>query len=176
MLLCTIIIQKINVNNKVMKANEAPEKLYLHPTASGNVGASWLTFPLTSEDIEYTRTDVFIEKALKWYCLDCECNDNCKDTKCFFYRAYECFLQGEDNAIPPKFSDRILNEDGSTSDNWRYRHFIVKMQDAFIEKAENFLEMLGCGFTITDNITHTNYGKEQFIEDFKKALEKDGKV
>ena len=49
-----------------MKANEAPEKLYLHPTASGNVGASWLTFPLTSEDIEYTRTDAFVEKAAEW--------------------------------------------------------------------------------------------------------------
>jgi hypothetical protein len=46
-----------------MKANEAPEKLYLHPTAKGNVGASWLTFPLTNEDVEYTRTDAFIEKA-----------------------------------------------------------------------------------------------------------------
>ena len=49
-----------------MKANEAPEKLYLHPTAKGEVGASWLTFPLTDKDIEYTRTDVFIEKAAKW--------------------------------------------------------------------------------------------------------------
>jgi len=49
-----------------MKANEAPKKLYLHPTAKGNVGASWLTFPLTNEDIEYTRTDAFIEKAVKW--------------------------------------------------------------------------------------------------------------
>ena len=40
----------------------------------------------------------------------------------------------------------------------------------FIEKAVNFLEMLGCGFTITDNITHTNYDKEQLIEDFKNHM------
>ena len=45
---------------------EAPEKLYLHPTAKGKVGASWLTFKLTNEDIEYTRTDAFIDKACKW--------------------------------------------------------------------------------------------------------------
>ena len=45
---------------------EAPEKLYLHPTAKGNVGASWLTFPLANEDIEYIRTEAFIEKALKF--------------------------------------------------------------------------------------------------------------
>lgn len=49
-----------------MKANEAPEELYLHPTVKGNVGVSWLTFPLTNEDIEYTRTDAFIEKATKF--------------------------------------------------------------------------------------------------------------
>ena len=49
-----------------MKANEAPEKLYLHPTVKREVGASWLTFPLTDNDIEYTRTDSFIEKAIGW--------------------------------------------------------------------------------------------------------------
>ena len=49
-----------------MKPNEAPDKLYLHPTAKGKVGTSWLVFPLTNEDIEYTRTDAFIEKAVKW--------------------------------------------------------------------------------------------------------------
>lgn len=43
--------------------------------------------------------------------------------------------------------------------------------DAFIDKAENFLEMLGYGFTITDNITHKNYDKEQLIEDFNNYME-----
>ena len=43
--------------------------------------------------------------------------------------------------------------------------------DAFMKKAENFLEMLGYGFTITDNITHTNYDKEQLIEDFRNYME-----
>ena len=43
--------------------------------------------------------------------------------------------------------------------------------DAFIEKAVNFLEMLGYGFTIIDNITHANYDKEQLIEDFRKYIE-----
>lgn len=81
-----------------MKASEAPDKIYLHPTAKGEVGASWLTLQLTDKDIEYTRTDAFVEKAV------------------------------------------------------------------------NFLKMLGYGFTITDNITHTNYDKEQFIEDFKNYM------
>ena len=120
-----------------MKAN-APEKIYMTPSFGepdnvllASFSKSHLNF---HRDIEYVRTDAFIEKALKWYCLDCECNDNCKDTKCFFYREYERYLKGESKAVPPKFSDIILNEDGSTSDNWRYRHFIRKMQDTFIEK------------------------------------------
>jgi len=58
---------------------KAPEKLYLHPTAKGEVGASWLTFSLTNEDIEYTRTDAFIEKACDAYCRLCDTKE-CGDT------------------------------------------------------------------------------------------------
>jgi len=43
-------------------------------------------------------------------------------------------------------------------------------KDAFVEKTINFFEMLGYGFTITDNITHTNYDKEQLVEDFKNYM------
>ena len=50
-----------------MKANEAPEKLYLHPNHKGEVGVSWLTFPLTNEDVEYIRKDAFIEKAFEFF-------------------------------------------------------------------------------------------------------------
>ena len=49
-----------------------------------------------------------------------------------------------------------------------YTEYVRK--DAFVEKAINFLEMLGYGFTITDNITHTNYDKEQLVEDFKNYM------
>lgn len=35
-----------------------------------------------------------------------------------------------------------------------------------IDKAVNFLEMLGYGVTITDNITRTQYDSKQLIEDF----------
>lgn len=43
--------------------------------------------------------------------------------------------------------------------------------DAFIEKVVNFLEILGYGFTITDNITKSLYDNIQLIEDFKKYME-----
>ena len=48
-----------------MKAN-APEKIYLRHNHKGDIGAGWLIFPLTNNDIEYTRTDAFIEKAYNW--------------------------------------------------------------------------------------------------------------
>ena len=39
-----------------MKANEAPEKIYLN----------WVNYPLEEMQVEYTRTDAFIEKACDW--------------------------------------------------------------------------------------------------------------
>ena len=53
-----------------MKVN-TPEKLYLHPTAKGKVGASWLKFPLTNEDIEYVRKDAFIEEVCNFLQENC---------------------------------------------------------------------------------------------------------
>ena len=46
---------------------EAPEKIYLRHNHKGDIGAGWLTFPLINNDIEYTRTDAFVEKAKKWF-------------------------------------------------------------------------------------------------------------
>ena len=43
-----------------MKANKAPEKLYL--LSNGLISYC----RNTNEDIEYTRTDAFIEKAMKY--------------------------------------------------------------------------------------------------------------
>ena len=39
-----------------MEANEAPEKLYMN----------WVNYPLEEMQVEYTRTDAFIEKACDW--------------------------------------------------------------------------------------------------------------
>lgn len=44
-------------------------------------------------------------------------------------------------------------------------------KDAFVEKAINFLEILGYAYTITDNITKSLYDNTQLIEDFKKYME-----
>jgi hypothetical protein len=39
-----------------MKANEAPEKIYMN----------WVNYPLEEIQVEYTRTDAFINKACEW--------------------------------------------------------------------------------------------------------------
>ena len=140
-----------------MKAN-APKKIWIAPATD----LPKLSGHIDKDSVEYIRKDDYIEKALNWYCLDCECNDNCKDTKCFFHNAYKRYLEGDTNSLPPKFSNTILNEDGSTSDNWRYRHFTSKMQDAFIKKAAEWLSEIENGTTITDI--------DKFVEDFKKAM------
>ena len=47
---------------------------------------------------EKTNTDVFIEKALKWYCLDCACNDNCKG-KCAFWSFFKDYLEDRKSVV-----------------------------------------------------------------------------
>lgn len=61
-----------------MKANEAPEKIYLTtfgfpicepiPQDSSNPDTVWSEKPYTGADsIKYTRTDAFIKKVRKWF-------------------------------------------------------------------------------------------------------------
>ena len=49
-----------------MKANEAPEKIYLLPRQGGDYAPYWRTNSQDGFGIEYTRTDAFIEKASEW--------------------------------------------------------------------------------------------------------------
>ena len=45
-----------------MKANEAPERIWIDNLDEG----FWFDNPSGNKSIEYTRTDAFIEKAVKW--------------------------------------------------------------------------------------------------------------
>ena len=118
----------------------------------------------SDDDIEYTRTDAFIEKALKWYCLDCACNDNCSaNHKCAFWSFFKDYLEGNDKALPPKISNAI-NPDGSTTENYRYRHIIERIKDDFIEKTCEWLEKNIAELTGVDSYAIT--------ESFKQAMEK----
>lgn len=48
-----------------MKANEMPEKLYVSDYGS-EVRYNWHPERLAEKDVEYTRTDAFIEKVCKF--------------------------------------------------------------------------------------------------------------
>ncbi len=66
-----------------MKANEAPKKIYLDPALDALTKA---LSEKTEDDVEYTRTDAFIEKACKWL----ERNFNMpNDFECHFRKAME---------------------------------------------------------------------------------------
>ena len=53
-----------------MKASEVPEKIYLQQNTTTDLyeelWPEWFEARLTENDIEYTRTDAFIDKACKW--------------------------------------------------------------------------------------------------------------
>jgi hypothetical protein len=46
-----------------MKANEAPEKIYIHVRVNKELGTTWHDKKITNSDIEYVCKDAFIEKA-----------------------------------------------------------------------------------------------------------------
>jgi len=50
-----------------MKANEAPEKIYLSKDYKTNdVDERWFDYKSSDDDIEYIRTNAFIKKAEKY--------------------------------------------------------------------------------------------------------------
>ena len=65
-----------------MKANEAPEKLYMN----------WVNYPLEEMQVEYTRTDAFIEKAVEW--LRCHPSSHYDDLE-EFSNAFRKAMKGE---------------------------------------------------------------------------------
>ena len=77
-----------------MKANEAPEKIYLYPSdrAGEEYEDEWGTFPWGEDYVEYTRTDAFIEKACDWL----RCNNNLHDGEIDDYvNDFRNYIKGE---------------------------------------------------------------------------------
>ena len=59
-----------------MKANEAPEKIYVTKNMLGELRNGWDALPSeVFPNIEYTRTDAFIEKAEKFFTEKFEVED-----------------------------------------------------------------------------------------------------
>ena len=81
-----------------MKANEAPEKIYMTPSFGepdnvllASFSKSHLNF---HRDIEYTRTDAFIEKALAYL-----------NSKFYFHNAFYGVVSTDFSAMEELFED-----------------------------------------------------------------------
>ena len=72
------IENEIIQNNKVMKANEVPEKIYVSNYSSG-LTYNWHNERLAVNDIEYVKKDVFIEKACEFWKDHLAGYDICED-------------------------------------------------------------------------------------------------
>lgn len=62
---CNCVSNNPYKNNIYMKANEAPEKIYLlhDDRYVDDLSIIWFEAPYATGSIEYTRTDAFIEKS-----------------------------------------------------------------------------------------------------------------
>lgn len=82
-----------------MKANEAPEKIYIDDFGS-ELSRDWHTEHSYEKDIEYTRTNAFIEKACDAYCKVCGhfahtvpthiCRHDCR-----YFSDFKNYMKGE---------------------------------------------------------------------------------
>ena len=78
-----------------VKANEAPEKIYLNPLLmeDGESIVRRCTFERQRDSqIEYTRTDASIEKACDAYCKVCKI-PNCRRNECKFISEFKSHLE-----------------------------------------------------------------------------------
>lgn len=83
-----------------MKVNEAPEKIYITNfdiealPKDEQLSERWHEVRTQDTDIEYTRTDAFIEKACKAYCKTCKM-PNCNGKDCKFIENFKNYMKGE---------------------------------------------------------------------------------
>ena len=63
-----------------MKANEAPEKIYIFENPI--LDFTKLSVKQSDTDIEYIRADAFIEKACDAYCRLCDTKECCGTGEC----------------------------------------------------------------------------------------------
>ena len=73
-----------------MKANEAPERIYLDSRkAWQKTFYDYFTIKAKANDIEYTRTDAFIDKACGWM------DEHCKLLTSKDYEDFRKYMKGE---------------------------------------------------------------------------------
>lgn len=80
----------MTINNKLMKANEAPEKIYMSPA-----GVLYKGDKQQCNDIEYIRTDAFIEKACEYLSYHLDTNKIDVNYKLEFIEEFRKHMEGE---------------------------------------------------------------------------------
>jgi hypothetical protein len=79
--------------NKVMEANEAPEKIYVH-VKKGRTLNTWNSEWIGVNDIEYVHIDAFIEKAWDWI-EDNLLSSNQQDKSRLYFEQFKNYMKGE---------------------------------------------------------------------------------
>lgn len=78
-----------------MKANETPEKIYLFENPiSGTPDDRWLSKRSDENDIEYIRTDAFIEKTWDWIENNI-LSSNQQDKSRLYFEQFQKYVKGE---------------------------------------------------------------------------------
>jgi hypothetical protein len=75
-----------------MKANEAPEKIYITP----NFDRRYFSKKIDVDSVEYTRTDAFIEKAYKFFAPYIQDNSGGYD-RAYMYERFKNYMKGGKN-------------------------------------------------------------------------------
>ena len=77
-----------------MKANEAPEKLYIALSEFTEDGRTFVLDHRTDYPIctEYIRADAFVEKACDAYCKMCKM-PNCKGEDCKYIKDFRKYME-----------------------------------------------------------------------------------
>ena len=77
-----------------MKPNKAPEKVYVHVKKDKALN-TWNSEWIGVNDIEYTRTDAFIEKAVEYIANNMRCDGYTLQTKAKFIKDFKDYIKGE---------------------------------------------------------------------------------
>lgn len=77
-----------------MKAN-SPDKIYLHIRPNKENGSTWHGNKISDTDIEYTRTDAFIEKAYEYLSYHLDTSKIDVNYKFEFIEEFKKYMKGE---------------------------------------------------------------------------------
>jgi len=74
---------------------EAPERIYISYEGYGCFKDDSSTERTNNSQVEYTRTDAFIEKALDYIAYNMRCDGYTLQTKTAFIREFKNYMKGE---------------------------------------------------------------------------------